>query len=346
MIGRGTEIFADCRRSLEATGGKGLEPLRGGKLLITGATGFVGTWLLSLLAHLNDAHGFGIEVTALARRPSRLVEQAPFLAGRKDIRLLGADVRQFVEAPVGVQWIVHAAADPDSRHHATNPIETASVISEGTARIMRMAEQAQSLGKVLHFSSGLVHARGGEEPNGRVGASSVYIEAKAFSEALCAAYRTQARLPIVITRPYTFLGPFQALDAPWAANNFLHSALNGQPLKLLGSGDVARSYLYGSDMAVLALHQLVGGRSGETYDLGGTEPISLIDLARTVVGQASRQLEIRINTAARGAGSARLVPDLAKSVNAFGFKPAFTAAEAVARTLAWHEGLRAQRQVG
>jgi dTDP-glucose 4,6-dehydratase len=329
-------VYADCRRSFEATGTEGLDPLRGSLVLVTGATGFVGTWLLSAIAYLNDTHDFRTRVVALSRRPSRLAEQAPFLAGRDDIQPLMGDVRQFLEAPAGTEWIVHAAAVPDSRHHATSPIETASVIAEGTLRVLQMAEQVSNLRRMLHFSSGLVHRKPAGDSDGRVGALSVYTEAKSFSEALCAAFRTQARLPIVITRPYTFLGPFQALDAPWAANNFLHAALHGQPLKLLGSGSTARAYLYGSDMAVLALHQLVQGQSGETYDLGGAAPIPLIDLARIVVQQANRPLEIRVNTAGREVGAAHLVPDLSRSEKAFGYRPAFDAAEAVGRTLAWH----------
>jgi dTDP-glucose 4,6-dehydratase len=343
MSARDEALVDDCRRSITASGVKGLEPLRGSRVLITGGTGFVGTWLLATLAHLNDAHGFGVEVTAFARFPSRMATQAPFLVDRPDIRLIEADVRQFVEPPAGLQWIVHAAADPDSRHHATKPIETASVIAEGTARVLRMAEQANGLRGVLHFSSGLVHAARdieGKTGGARVGASAVYAESKAFSEALCAAYRTQSRLPIVITRPYTFLGPFQSLDAPWAANNFLHAALHGQPLKLLGGGDAARSYLYGSDMAVLALHQLVGGRSGDTFDLGGTEELSLLGLAQAVVTAAARPLEIRVNTSGKdpgmGTGANRFVPDITPSTRAFGFDPVFTPAQAIARTLAWH----------
>ena len=331
-------IYADCRRSLTATGLDGLEPLRGSKLFITGATGFTGTWLLSLLAYLNDAHGFAVEVAGVARRASQLAAEAPFLANRKDVQIAQADVRQLVDLPAGAEWILHAAANPDSRHHATNPIDTASVIAEGTSRVLRLAEQAEELRGMLHFSSGLVHARAASKADRRVGASSVYREAKSFSEALCAAFRTQARLPIVITRPFTFLGPFQSLEAPWAANNFLHAALNGQPLKLLGSGETARAYLYGSDMAVLALHQLVKGKTGETYDLGGAEATPLIDLARIVIAEAGRPLEIRVNTAGRDVGSAALIPDMAPSQRAFGFKPAFTPSEAVARTLAWHGG--------
>jgi nucleoside-diphosphate-sugar epimerase len=89
-------------------------------------------------------------------------------------------------------------------------------------------------------------------------------------------------------------------------------------------------------MAALALHQLVGGKSGETYDLGGTEAISLVQLAQTVVAKAGRPLEIRVNTAGREVSAARLVPHMNKSISSFGFKPAFSVAEAVERTLAWH----------
>ena len=332
-------IYADCRSSLAATGLGGLEELRGARVMITGATGFVGTWLMSLIAYLNDTHGFAVEVTGVARRPSRLAAEAPFLSHRKDIALFQADVRQLVEIPAGIRWIVHAAANPDSRHHATNPIDTASVIADGTSRILRLAEQAEELRGLLHFSSGLVQA--GSVAERRLGATSVYAEAKRFSEALCAAFRTQARLPVVVTRPFTFLGPFQALDAPWAANNFLHAAMKGQALKILGSGETARAYLYGSDMAVLALHQLVRGRSGETYDLGGAEAITLIELARLVVAEAGRPLEVRVNTAGRDLASAPLVPDMEASQRAFAFAPAFSPSAAIARTLAWHAGTSA-----
>jgi dTDP-glucose 4,6-dehydratase len=209
-------------------------------------------------------------------------------------------------------------------------VETASTIADGTGHLLRLVEGSERLRNFLHFSSGLLNGIG--EP----GASSVYADSKRFGEALCAAYRSQSRVPVVITRPFTFIGPFQPLDAPWAANNFLHAALHGQPLKLLGSGEVARSYLYGSDMAVLALMQLTGGQSGEVYDLGGTQPLSLIHLAELVAAKADRRLEIRVNTAGRDVGGARLVPDMTKSVRDFGFRPAFETEETIARTLEWH----------
>jgi dTDP-glucose 4,6-dehydratase len=328
-------IYADCARSFSASRLSSLDRLRGSSILITGASGFVGSWLLSTLMFLNDVHGFGTRVTAIARHSSRVETHASFLAGRPDIAWLAADVRQLVSMPDDVAWLIHAAGIPDSRHHATSPIETAAVIAEGTLRVLRLSEQATGLQRILHVSSGLVHgaAAGAAHP---IGPTSAYVEAKRFGETLCYAFRSQAKLPIVITRPFTLLGPFQDLESPWAANNFLHAAIEGQPLKIRGDGNAVRAYLYGSDMAVMALHQMVCGESGDIFDLGGIEPMTVADLAQLVAGQVRRTLDIRISAAARSSCDDRLVPDMDPTVRRLAVTPAFSTREAVARSLAWY----------
>lgn len=330
-------LYADCERSLASLDPAMLEPLRGTTLFITGATGFVGLWISVLAACLNDTRGFDLKVVGLARGRSRLIERAPFLLDRPDYRFASGDVRQLVELPPDTAWVMHAAGSPDSREHATDPVETMSVFADGTERVLRLAGQAAGLRSLLHFSSASATA------SAPLDASGAYAAAKRYSEVLCAAFRSQARLPIVVTRPHTFMGPFQALDAPWAANNFLQAALAGQPLKLLGDGESIRSFLYGSDMAVLALLQLVHGRPGAAYDLGGTEPISLRRLAELVVARAGRPLEIRYNTAGR-AETTRLVPDMTPSLTQFGFTPALDTAAAVERTLAWQRSASGARE--
>jgi dTDP-glucose 4,6-dehydratase len=334
IIGDQERIYADCAKSFGDTNLTALAGLRGSQVMVTGATGFVGCWVLSTLTYLNDVHGFGIRIHAVARRPDAIERKAPFLAGRDDISWIGTDIRQLVAIPEGVAWLFHAAGIPDSRHHATNPIETVSVIGEGTLRVLHLAEQAGGLRQILHVSSGLVETT---VPSGRtVSPTTAYVEAKRYSETLCYAFRTQAKLPIVITRPYTFLGPFQDLDSPWAANNFLRAGIEGQPLKIRGDGHAVRSYLYGSDMAMIALHQMVRGESGEIYDLGGMDAMTVLDLANLVVGQAQRPLEIRLNTTGRQHDADTLLPDMARSTRQFGIKPAWSVEDAVKRSLAWY----------
>jgi hypothetical protein len=63
---------------------------------------------------------------------------------------------------------------------------------------------------------------------------------------LVSAFASQYRIPVSTARAFTFVGPFQALDAPWALNNFMRDALSGQDIRLHGDGTTRRSYLYGS----------------------------------------------------------------------------------------------------
>jgi dTDP-glucose 4,6-dehydratase len=336
----------DCARSLGPQGAAALEPLRHGTLVVTGGSGFVGVWLSTLCTYLNDKHNFGIELVLTARRKARLDDSAPHLTGRRDMRFVAADIRQFIDIPAAASWIIHATGSPDNRAHVGNPMETMDVISAGTYRVLRTAEQCLNFRMLVNLSSAAVYGSQPAELDalpedfiGRVDPAtmpSAYAEAKRYGEALCASARSQSRTPVVIARPFTFIGPFQALDAPWAINNFLHAALRQQPLKIQGDGNTRRSFLYGSDAAFLLLRMLVGGTNGSVFNVGHPDAIALNDLAALVVRKSGLPLEIKTNTAGGRAATAHLVPDMTRANQAFDFKPAFSIADSVERTLAWH----------
>ena len=333
-------------RSLGPRGAAALEPLRHGTLVVTGGSGFVGAWLATLCAYLNDKHNFGIELVLTARRKTRLDESAPHLVGRRDICFVATDIRQFIDLPASASWIVHATGTPDNRAHVGNPMETMDVISAGTYRLLRTAEQCLNLRMLLNLSSAAIYgsqpAELGALPEDYVGRvdpaamPSAYAEAKRYGEALCASARSQSRTPVVIARPFTFIGPFQALDAPWAINNFLYAALQQQTLKIQGRGDTRRSFLYGSDAAFLLLRILVGADSGSIFNVGNPDAITLRDLADLVVRKSGLPLDIETNTAGGRAATSHLVPDMARARKAFEFAPVFSVADSIERTLSWH----------
>ena len=68
--------------------------------------------------------------------------------------------------------------------------------------------------------------------------TSVYAEVKRCAETLCTAYSSQYKVPIVIIRPFAFIGPYQFLDKPWAINNFLRDGIAGGPIRILTDGDL------------------------------------------------------------------------------------------------------------
>jgi dTDP-glucose 4,6-dehydratase len=112
--------------------------------------------------------------------------------------------------------------------------------------------------------------------------NSTYAEVKRLTETLCSIYINQKQLPIIILRPFSFFGPYQKLDKPWAINNFIRDALNGGPIKIIGDGSVSRSYLYGSDLAFWLLKILITKNDINIYNIGSANEITLKELAELI----------------------------------------------------------------
>ncbi|MDD1698122.1 MAG: hypothetical protein LUQ36_07140, partial [Methanoregula sp.] len=114
-------ILEDCK---SVTSGQisRLEPLKNEKILITGGTGFMGTWLAEIITFLNDTYQFNTQLYLLSTHAHSYREKVPHLATRRDITLIERDIRNLKDLPEDVSWIIHAAANPDSRAHASDPL--------------------------------------------------------------------------------------------------------------------------------------------------------------------------------------------------------------------------------
>ena len=286
-------VYRDCEEVTSAGAISSLEDLHGEVLLVTGGTGFMGTWIAHVIAHLNDKYQFNTRLILLGPRVSDWIKRVPELAIRRDIELIEMDVRSIVELPQSISMVIHAAGTPDNRVHTSNPIYTAHTIVNGTDAVLKAATRLPDLKKILHVSSGLVYGNirsAASSENGiQAGVytdphaiASLYAESKRMAETLCTAYRSQHRLSIVNVRPFSFIGPYQLLDRPWAINNFIRDAILGGPIRILGNGNTIRSYMYPSDMAWWLLNILVHGISGRSYDLGSSEEITLLQLAEKI----------------------------------------------------------------
>ena len=339
-------VREDCRHALNGRSDV-LASLRNESVLIVGGTGFVGTWLAEMLACLNDDFGFGCRIALLSRGAEKFAAARPHLASRRDLRLIRADVRHLSELPRETHWLIHAAATPDNRFHASSPVETMSTIVKGTANIVRALDPLSDFRRLLYLSSGYVY--GGQPwdlaavPEDFAGApklgsaSSAYSEAKRCAETLCAAARSEKRVPVTVARPFAFLGPYQPLETPWAANNFLLDALSGRPIRIQGDGETVRSYMYGSDLAYWLLRILTGDEAGRAWNVGSPHPVTLRALAETIAGQINPAPEIRLHAAAHGGSPrTRFIPDVTAARTKLGLELRVPLAQAVEKTIRWN----------
>lgn len=341
-------IEQDCEQVLSGVVEQ-LAGLRGETLLITGGTGFVGTWIAELVIHLNDHYKFGSRLKLMSRQESDVRVVAPHLAARKDVEFIRQDVRAVTDLPEEVTLMIHAAASPDTRLHASDPLRTIRVITQGTDAVFAAAARLPRLKRIMNVSSALVYGAQSWEvkamaesyAGGLLDCASMlssYAEAKRLGEAMVAAYRNEHRLPVVTMRPFAFIGPYQRLDRPWAINNFIRDGLLGGPIRILGDGETVRSYMYASDMAFWSLRILLAGAVGSTFNVGSPTGIRLKDLAEKIAGcfPAAVPIECRGLIDGRGKRS-KMIPDVGAAETLLGVTLKVDLDSAIRRTLLWNQ---------
>ena len=337
-------ITADCHEVVGSSS-EALNKLRNRVVYVTGGTGFIGTWIAELVSYLNDTHNFGTQLLLLARDTNAFQDKAPHLAERADIQLIRSDVRNIIDIPVDVNYIIHAAATPDNRQHMSNPLSVMETITKGTAMMLDAATTLPNLYNILNISSGQIYGQqcrdigtitedvAGTLPCNLI--TSVYPEAKRYAETLCCAYWSAFKLPIVTTRPFAFIGPYQALDKPWAINNFIRDALTGNAIRIISNGMPVRSYMYPSDMAYWLLRMLVDGRSGMAYNLGSPYGITLRDVAEKVKKYAKSTSNIVIKEMHKD--DSVFVPDNSLVSSTLGLEIKVPIDEALERSIRWFQ---------
>jgi nucleoside-diphosphate-sugar epimerase len=342
-------IEEDCERVTTGVSDS-LSTLKGQCILITGGTGFVGTWLAELVAFLNDTHNFNTKLILLSGRAYNFSAKAPHLAMRKDVSVVERDIRSLLDIPSDISWIIHAAANPDRRLHASDPLRTMDVITKGTDSILMAATRLPNLKKFINISSGLVYGSQPIEmetiPENFCGIldftsiSSAYAQAKRMGETLCAVYRNQHRLPIVNVRPFAFIGPYQLLDRPWAINNFIRDSLLGEQIRILGDGETVRSYMYPSDMAYWLLIILVNGRVGLSYNVGSPSGVTLRQLAEKIANHVPFKPKIISRSIEEyGLNHSKFVPDITLAQTTLNLSLKFDLDTAIKRTIGWNKYL-------
>ena len=330
------------------------EELRGGRLFITGGTGFFGCWLLESFAWANDALGLGAEAVVLTRNAAAFGRKAPHLAGRADLRLQSGDVRDFAFPAGPFTHVIHAATDASVSLNTDAPLTMFDTIVQGTRRTLDFARQC-GLGvtpKVLLTSSGAVYGRQPpdlshtpEEYGGAPDAldpHSAYAQGKRVAEYLAGVYHRQHGLPVKIARGFAFVGPYLPLDVHFAAGNFLHDGLRGGPVRVGGDGTPYRSYLYAADLAVWLWTLLFRAAPCRPYNVGGEEAVSIAELAYCIAAHFGVGVQIA-KDATPGRPAERYVPDARRAREELGLRTWISLPDAVARTARWHQGGDATR---
>lgn len=259
------------------------------KALITGGAGFIGSHLAELLI-AGDYEVFALDDLSTGSRAN--IEH---LLDRPDFHLVvdsildPAIVNELVHK---CDVVFHLAAAVGVRLIVQKPVRTLVTNIQGTENVL---EYCNRFGKrVLVASTSEVYGDHREEiplveSSRRIYGPTTarrwaYAESKAIDEFLALAYQQERTLDPVIVRLFNTVGPRQSGQYGMVIPTFVRNALAGQPLEVHGDGAQTRCFCHVQD-TIVALKKLVEKRdiTGEIFNVGSSQQISIIDLAKRII---------------------------------------------------------------
>ena len=268
------------------------------KALVTGGAGFIGSHLSERL--LDD----GWEVFVLDDLSTGNAQNIAHLEGRRDFHLIvdsvlsTSTVNELVHK---CDVVYHLAAAVGVRLIVEQPVRTMVTNVQGTENVL---DQASRFGKrVLVASSSEVYGDHREEKPLAENARRIYgpttarrwlyADSKAMDEHLALGFHRERGLDCVIVRLFNTVGPRQSGQYGMVIPRFVDRALAGEPLEIHGDGSQTRCFCHVDD-TIRALTGLMGapGASGEIFNVGSTERISIRDLAERVLAATGSSSEL------------------------------------------------------
>jgi dTDP-glucose 4,6-dehydratase len=319
--------------------------LKGARIFFTGATGFIGRWMLEALKRANVTHDLGLSATLLTRDPLHFAATYPDLANYPPFSTVRGDVLGLASTGEAYSHVIHAATDASADLNENNPLLMFDTIVTGTRNTLDFARAAGAQ-RVLFLSSGAVYGaqpwsmdRVAEDYLGGPDTSfhrSAYGEGKRAAELLCTIYKKQFGMDIVNARIFALLGPMLSLDIHFAAGNFIRDAMAGCKITVQSDGRAERSYLYASDLTEWLWAMMLRAAPGATYNVGSERTVAIGELAELTTDLLRGAGAEILGLPDQGWNPGRYVPSTAKIRSELGVAETVDLEEAIRRTAAWN----------
>lgn len=264
-------LYIDALRRINCIG------LDGMSIIITGATGLLGSCLIDALMLWNRNQAKPCKVTAISRNEQAAKKRFSYYWNDACFSYVEQDVcDQLAGLPENVDYIIHAASIADPVNIAASPVETLLANVIGTQHLLEYG-RSHGMKRFLYVSSGEIYG----QPNAALddfaedycgpidhGSSrACYPAGKRAAEVLCQSYISQYHIDAVIVRPCHIFGPTMKREDSHAVAQFLWSAAMREDIILKSAGLVERSHCYVADAVNAILLVLARGACGKAYNI-------------------------------------------------------------------------------
>jgi CDP-glucose 4,6-dehydratase len=307
--------------------------------LVTGATGFAGSWLVQRLHELNA------DVVCLIRdwSPQSHLVRTGLIDKVKRVRGDVCD-QALIERVLGeyeVDIVFHLAAQTIVGIANRNPVSTLETNIGGTWSVLEAARRSPAVKQVVVASSDKAYG----DAEGRYGEDTPlrghhpYDVSKSCADLIAQAYAATYKLPVTITRCGNFYG---GGDLNWnrIVPGTIRSVLRGQAPVIRSDGSPVRDYFYVEDgaAAYITLAEVMASNPdllGQAFNFSNEAEITVLEVTRLILRLMDSALEPDVrNDASNEIGYQAL--NAAKARETLGWRPMFNLEQAMGQTIDWY----------
>lgn len=280
------------------------EGLNNSSVLVTGATGLIGSEIVLGILAANRIRNLNIKVVALVRNYKKAQEIFKNVLARKELEIVVQDINDEISYEKDVDYIIHCASNTSSKDFVEKPVETISTIYNGTNNILKLAKD-KKVRSVLYLSS--LEVYGNFEKDSLVkedeygyldilNPRSSYSQGKRLAETLCISYCKEFDVDIKIARLTQTFGAGISKDDNRVFAQFAKAAVKKENIILHTRGDTIRNYCYLTDAVSAILTILIKGKSLNSYNVANTDTsISIKNMAELVAKDNNISVEFQID---------------------------------------------------
>ena len=253
-----------------------INDLKNKSILITGANGLIGSYLVEFLQYLNLTLDYNIKIYLMSRSLQKLRKR---FKNQSSLFFIEQDLNQQITINQTFDYIIHAASNAHPIAFSTDPVGTMKTNLIGTINLLEMSKNSNT--KFLYLSTGEIYGNNvdkafNENCIGLVNSTDVrscYPESKRAAETLCIAYANQYNINTNIARLCYIYGATITDDNSRADAQFLRKVINKENIILKSLGEQKRTYCYVADAVSALLFILLNAKSKDVYNIANPNSI-------------------------------------------------------------------------
>ena len=321
-------------------------------ILITGGAGFIGSHLIRLFVNkYSDYKIINLDELTYAGNLENLTD----IENKANYEFIKGDITdlhflQDLFEKYRFNAVLHCAAESHVDRSITNPLAFVNTNVTGTVNLLQAAKnfwKTDLADKIFyHISTDEVYGSLGEEgffiEQTPYDPRSPYAASKASSDHFVRAYYHTYKLPVKISNCSNNYGPYQFPEK--LIPLCIHNILNNKPLPIYGKGENIRDWLFVEDHVKAIDIIFHKGEIGETYNIGGYNEWTNIDLVKELCKQMDVKLGREKGTSEklityvtdRAGHDMRYAIDASKITKDLGWKPSLQFEEGISKTIDWY----------